>query len=141
LRALPGGSAPAIVAVSASVFEEDRHTALEAGCDAFVPKPFTEERLFSALGDCLDLKWVLQENGAEGTVLPTLPPAIAEELRDLARRGDIKVLRERLAALGPELPACRATLAHLDALAAGFQLGRLRQELRTSRSAASRSPL
>jgi CheY-like chemotaxis protein len=141
LRALPDGRAPAIIAVSASVFEEDRDTALEAGCDAFVPKPFTEERLFGALGDCLDLKWVLQENAAEPARLPVLPSGIAEELRDLARRGDITMLRERLRALESDLPDCRPTLAHLDALASGFQLGRLRQELRTGRSSDSRSPL
>jgi CheY-like chemotaxis protein len=39
LRSLSGGRAPAIIAVSASVFEEDRQCAFDAGCDAFVPKP------------------------------------------------------------------------------------------------------
>jgi signal transduction histidine kinase/CheY-like chemotaxis protein len=136
LRGLPGGAGPAVIAVSASVFEEDRQTAFDAGCDAFVPKPFTEERLFRALGDCLDLKWILQQPVAEAApgLFPPLPGPEAEQLRDLARRGDVKALRERIKALETTLPACAATLAHLDALAAGFQLGRLRQELRTARS-------
>lgn len=143
LRALPGGGAPAIIAVSASVFEEDRHMALDAGCDTFVPKPFSEERLFGALGDCLDLKWILQEPVGEAgeSAAPVLPAGTVEELRDLARRGDIKAFRERVKTLGKIHPEATATLAHLDSLAAGFQLGRLRHELRTSRTTVSRPPL
>ncbi len=141
LRRLPRGGEPALIAVSASVFEEDRQTALDAGCDAFVPKPFDEEKLFRALGDCLDLDWILQESSAApASPLPALPPGIAEELRDLARRGDILVFRARLRALEAARPDCGPLFAHLDALAAGFELGRLRHELRTARSPASNPP-
>ncbi len=143
LRALPGGGEPAIIAVSASVFEEDRQTALDAGCDAFVPKPFTEERLFTALGDCLDLQWILQgaavEDGRAGPA--ALPADAVEKLRDFARRGDIMAFRERVRSLAGVHPESAAVLTHLDSLAAGFQLGRLRQELRAIRSTPSRPPL
>lgn len=34
-----------IIAISASVMKDERHKALEAGCDAFVEKPFDIQRL------------------------------------------------------------------------------------------------
>jgi signal transduction histidine kinase/CheY-like chemotaxis protein len=143
LRRLPGGTEPAIIAVSASVFESDRQTAIDAGCDDFLPKPFDEERLFATLGECLDLAWSYVEHpaarvsgeagGAGGALMPAgarLPAKEAEELLELARRGDLRALRERLAEVAGRHPECAALVAHIDGLAAGFQLGRLRQELR-----------
>ncbi len=136
LRRLPGGAVPAIVAVSASVFEADRQTALDAGCDEFLPKPCEEERLFATLGRCLDLAWshaAPAEPAGAGTAamdVPPLPPEEARPLLELARRGDLRALRARLADAGVRHPACAPRLAQLDGLAAGFQLGRLREELR-----------
>jgi len=138
LRTLCGGRGPAIIAVSASVFEEDRQSAFDAGCDAFVPKPFAQDRLFGALVACLNLDWIFQEMAAtdgSASLLP-LPAAAAQELRTLAERGDIESFRERILALEVELPDCEATLAHLDSLAAGLQLGRLRQELHAAAAVA-----
>lgn len=135
LRTLSGERGPAIIAVSASVFEEDRQSAFDAGCDAFVPKPFTQERLFGALVACLNLEWIFNDMTAtsDGSAsLPRLPAAVAQELRKLAERGDIETFRERIRALEAALPDCGATLAHLDSLAAGLQLRRLRQELHTA---------
>ena len=141
LRALPGKTAPAIIAVSASVFEEDRHTAIDAGCDDFVPKPFNEDRLFAALSQGLELTWTLAEPEAgsgtsfdAATRIP-LPVSEAEPLLELARRGDIRNFRERLKSAGARHPGCARTVEHLDQLAAAFQLGRLRQELGRSNGA------
>jgi hypothetical protein len=61
--------------------------------------------------------------------LPPLPETTAQELRRLAERGDIGSFRARIREL--EVPGCEPTLAHLDSLAAGLQLGRLRKELHT----------
>jgi CheY-like chemotaxis protein len=135
LRTLSGERRPAIIAVSASVFEEDRQSAFDAGCDAFVPKPFTRERLFGALVACLNIEWIFHEMTAtadSSASLPRLPDGVAQELRKLAERGDIEAFRERIRALALTLPNCEATLAHLDSLAAGLQLRRLREELHTA---------
>jgi CheY-like chemotaxis protein len=135
LRTLSGERRPAIIAVSASVFEEDRQSAFDAGCDAFVPKPFTQERLFGALVACLNIEWIFQEMTATtdgSAALPRLPEGVAQELRKLAERGDIESFRARIRALEVALPNCEATLGHLDSLAAGLQLRRLREELHTA---------
>lgn len=47
-----------IIALTGSVFEEDRKTALAAGCDDFVRKPFRAERLFEKMGTYLGVRYV-----------------------------------------------------------------------------------
>jgi CheY-like chemotaxis protein len=129
LRTTPQGDRTRIVAVSASVFESDRHQALAAGCDAFLAKPFKEEQLHALLGDLLGLTWEYAAEPAvpAGGTVP-LDDATRVELLDLARRGDAHRLRERLAALAAD-PRHAAWARQLDALAAGFQMKRLRELL------------
>ncbi len=45
LRQIPELSALPIIAISASVMKDERAKALQAGCDAFVEKPFDIQRL------------------------------------------------------------------------------------------------
>ena len=47
-----------IIAVSASVLEEDRNKSLIAGCDDFVSKPFRIKDLLKKIGKHLELEWV-----------------------------------------------------------------------------------
>ncbi|HVU36591.1 MAG TPA: ATP-binding protein [Opitutaceae bacterium] len=134
LRALPAGRGVAIIAISASVFEEDRQTAVDAGCDTFVPKPFTEERLFGALADTMKLAWTYAP-GTTPSASPfqsevQLPAEDVAELLTLAHGGDVDALRQHLAVVGTAHPECAATVRHLDDLAANFKLTALRQALR-----------
>ena len=132
LRGLPGGEQLVILAVSASVFEEDQHLAIEAGCNGFVPKPIKEERLLATLGELLHLEWI-----STPVVARTPPPAdlIAlpaeeiESLQALVRLGDIQLLRERLQDLARQYPESAGTVAQLDALAADLRLSQLRRRL------------
>lgn len=43
-----------IIAVTASVFNEDREKALKSGMNGFVEKPFVMEELFSVISNCLE---------------------------------------------------------------------------------------
>jgi CheY-like chemotaxis protein len=92
-----------IVSVSASVADEDEQRVLEAGHDAFLPKPVELERLLRLLGSHLDLRWKRSEPGepeAEDAG-PIIPPS-PEEMRlllELAERGDMRRVRERALAL------------------------------------------
>jgi CheY-like chemotaxis protein len=95
-----------IIAITASVFESDRQHALDAGCDDFLPKPFTEEQLLSTLGRVLSLEWryaaaepatsAAHANGAD-PVAP--PPEEIDAVLELSRRGDILGIKKRLASL------------------------------------------
>lgn len=128
LRRKLAGAPLAIIAVSASVFESDRQHAFDAGCDAFVPKPFAEENLLSVLGRHLRLTWIYADEPAAETAAP-LPSALRAELRACVERGDIEALRARLTEVRNAHPACAGLCEQLDALAGGYQLERLRKAL------------
>ncbi|PZV09992.1 MAG: histidine kinase [Leptolyngbya sp.] len=55
LRQLSGGSATVIVAVTASVFEEQQSDCIAAGCDAVLPKPLQRDQLLNQIGCSLGL--------------------------------------------------------------------------------------
>jgi PAS domain S-box-containing protein len=69
IKAAAGDQAPVIIALTASVFEEDQGTIVAAGCDDVVRKPFREEELFDALVRHLGVRFVYQEELAP---LPSL---------------------------------------------------------------------
>jgi CheY-like chemotaxis protein len=123
LRALPGGAALGIVAVSASVFPSDQAGALAAGCDAFEPKPLAVDSLLATIGRLLDLEWEIAPApaGWPRTALPNslpegwpLPDAVRlRVLEEYADLGDLAALR---AALAEARGATHAAQPFLDAL-------------------------
>lgn len=61
LRQLPGGDATVIVAVTASVFEEQQSNCIAAGCNAVVPKPLQRDQLLEQIGCSLGLTYEYAE--------------------------------------------------------------------------------
>jgi signal transduction histidine kinase/ActR/RegA family two-component response regulator len=57
------GQAIAIIALTASVFEHERMSVLEDGCDDFVRKPFREAAIFEKLTQHLGVEFIYEENG------------------------------------------------------------------------------
>lgn len=57
VRESPGGDTTAIIAVTASVFEEQRADCLAAGCDAVLPKPLQRRVLLDHIGRSLNLAY------------------------------------------------------------------------------------
>ena len=55
------GQATAIIALTASAFEEDRSVVLSAGCDDFVRKPFREEVIFEKMAQYLGVRYLYEE--------------------------------------------------------------------------------
>ncbi len=105
LREREGGSRLRIIAMSASVLSFDRQEAFASGCDDFLPKPFRAEDLLARLGLALHLDWIEQAPTAEDgdSTAPTPPPGGAglpaaeiAALLEIARRGEILALRQRL---------------------------------------------
>ena len=129
-----GGVAGAlrIVAVSASVFADDRQEAIDAGCDDFLPKPFKEEQLLDVLGRSLDLTWTLAEPAQGAPTVAAADPerfsAEVDALTELARNGDILGLKTRFAALCDVggIPARHLELARrLEGLLSGYEVDRV----------------
>ncbi|MCU0542029.1 MAG: ATP-binding protein [Oscillatoriaceae cyanobacterium Prado104] len=65
IKSTTKGNATAIVALTASVLEEEKAIVLSAGCDDFLRKPFTEYHIFDALARHLGVKYIYAE---------TIPP-------------------------------------------------------------------
>lgn len=89
IRALPNGSSFAIIAVTASVFEEDRRKALDAGADDFLRKPFREAELFEKIADLAGVTYRYAEDpsavalpGQNGTITSEeVSQAVPEQTR------------------------------------------------------------
>jgi two-component system, chemotaxis family, sensor kinase Cph1 len=58
IRATEIGKDVVIIALTASAFEEDRHTSLEAGCNDYLTKPFTETALFDKMALHLGVRYL-----------------------------------------------------------------------------------
>jgi signal transduction histidine kinase/DNA-binding response OmpR family regulator len=56
------GQATVIIALTASVLEDERSLVLSAGCDAFVSKPFKEEEIFETMAQYLGVRYRYEEN-------------------------------------------------------------------------------
>jgi PAS domain S-box-containing protein len=75
IRALPGGAAVKIVAVTADIFMESAAGLTAAGFDAIVRKPFRSEQIFECMEQLLELRLVrAREPTAPTTPLPELSP-------------------------------------------------------------------
>ena len=55
------GQATAIIALTASAWEEERAVVLSAGCDDFIRKPFQEQALFDKMAQYLGVRYVYEE--------------------------------------------------------------------------------
>jgi len=56
------GQATAVIALTASVYEEDRGVVLSAGCDDFVPKPFRDAEIFDVMHRHLGVQNVYEKD-------------------------------------------------------------------------------
>ncbi len=117
-----------IIALSASVFESDRKTTIEAGGDDFLPKPIRVDRLLETLAKHLNLKWVYKSETAQ---LETpqqdqgITPPPKEELLaiyEYAKQGNIRGIRDEIVRLEQLNPAFAPFTAQLNKLAKNFNM-------------------
>ena len=100
IKATTKGQATAIVALTASVLEEERAVIISAGCDDFLRKPFREADIFDTMHKHIGVRYVY----ADQTPGDSKATADAEQLTTAA-----------LAALPPELVAnLKQALVNVD---------------------------
>jgi CheY-like chemotaxis protein/anti-sigma regulatory factor (Ser/Thr protein kinase) len=79
IKATPRGQSTAIIALTATAFEEDREEILLEGCDDFVRKPFRKDEIYEMLAKHLGLEFCYEEGPAPwGPGRPTEATAPAE---------------------------------------------------------------
>ncbi|OCQ95317.1 hybrid sensor histidine kinase/response regulator [Oscillatoriales cyanobacterium USR001] len=96
-----------VIVSSASVFETDQYNSLEAGADAFLPKPVQTDDLFGLLQKVLGVTWVYEDlvkfppsgKDIKGDITRTstaviMPPSSEEIeiLYDLVMKGNLKAI-------------------------------------------------
>ena len=137
LRKQPQSSDTLIVGISASVTAEVRKHSLEAGCNAFLPKPLNLNALLDLLQQHLQLEWLYDQkveptstmNHGEPLRSMTLVPPSPERLSALferARGGDIAGLQALLPDVTDEGPALIPFADHLHGLIKGFQMNEIK---------------
>lgn len=95
----------AVIASSASVFETDQYKSIDAGANAFLPKPIDAEMLLELLRKYLLLQWIYddasKDNIASVNATPDnqediIPPnnEVLHKLLELVRDGDIEGIIE-----------------------------------------------
>jgi PAS domain S-box-containing protein len=99
IRQLPDGAAVKIIAVTASAFQEQHSSMIEAGCDAVIHKPFQSTEIFSTLTKHLGVKFIYQAppvGGASFAIaisadkVSQLPEELRRQLRQAALNLDIE---------------------------------------------------
>lgn len=111
IRREPQGDQVALIAISASVLEEDRQDVLRSGADAFVGKPVREGDLLSKIQVLLGLEYLHREDAPPVTTgavtargealgpeaLTQWPPGTLRAMREASERADIHRLRRLIA--------------------------------------------
>ena len=117
-----------IVAVSASVLEHQRQHYLEAGFDAFVPKPFRFEQVCGVLADLLGVEFAYRDDRANAPAEAAqqtdevdwsqivLPADLLAQLRQAAELYDVTNLERHLQAVEQLDDPAPQLAAHLRAL-------------------------
>ena len=121
IRKLPGGDKVKIVAVTASVFVEQREELFKSGMDDFVRKPYRFHEIYDCLVRQLGVKFVYEgSNQTEPPVFALMPDMLLElpaELRQRLKDALESLEKERIAAVIAEIASrdekLGKTLSHL----------------------------
>lgn len=142
LRQLDDFKEVAIIAISASAFEQDQRSSLESGCNDFISKPLQTIELLEKLRLHLGLEWIYAEEKLQIASLrfassslqssTTIAPPTSElvALLKLAKIGDIKGIIEQVSRLEHLESKYVVFAAELRQLAKGFQVKKIQELLK-----------
>jgi CheY-like chemotaxis protein len=140
IKATTKGQATAIIALTASAFEEEKAVVLSAGCDDFLRKPFKEAEIFELMQKHLGIQYVYEDVRAEEqaeaddgslsetdmAALAALPAELRQRFQHILLMADIA----EIAVLVQEISAYDASLgSHLKTLSEDFKYHKILQAL------------
>jgi len=115
IRSLPGGDQTCLVAVTASVFEEDKQHILAAGADEFIKKPFNDQEIYELIAKRLGVRFIVgtkerQEENQTKHAIPTresislLPEGTRKRLSQAIITGDLEHMERMIRILQVKYP-------------------------------------
>jgi CheY-like chemotaxis protein len=117
LKADPDLKGTAIIAVTASAFEEDRQRILAAGADGYLSKPFKKEDLFEQIRQLAGAEYLYEDDGGaeplrHGTedtaalqrTVASLPADRIRRIRDAVESADMDLFHELIGELAADHP-------------------------------------
>lgn len=108
IRALPGGEAVKILAITASVLSADRQVMLDAGCDDYLAKPYKLNEMLEMIRKHLNVSFTHEKLKVEPAeepdfnlpkLLKALPKNFVTQVRDALEMGDYQEAGNRIQAL------------------------------------------
>jgi CheY-like chemotaxis protein len=79
IKSTTKGSATAIIALTASVLEEEKAIVLSSGCDDFIRKPFKEQTIFDTLAKHLGVTYIYDQSHEQSTIQSSNEPILTPE--------------------------------------------------------------
>ncbi len=128
IKSMPGGDSVAIIALTATAFDEDREQILLDGCDDFVRKPFRKDEIYDMLIKHLDVSFIYEEDTVLTTdskepgitikaevveVLATQPPDWIDKLLHATVQADLYRILELIDQVREQYPDLANVLADL----------------------------
>ena len=120
IKSTTKGQATAIIALTASVFEEERAVVLSAGCDDFLRKPFREEDILAVMSKHIGVRYVYEsQTPTELASLDTSFVLTAADFQSVPREWSVSLKQavinidlEEISTLIEEIREENATLAN-----------------------------
>ncbi|WRH68519.1 MAG: ATP-binding protein [Planktothrix sp. GU0601_MAG3] len=95
IKSTTKGNATAIIALTASVLEEEKAITLSAGCDDFMRKPFKESTIFAVLTKYLGVKYIYETmtngNSQTGGIINELPQLTTEQFQIMSQEWRLRL--------------------------------------------------
>jgi len=132
-----------VIVSSASVFEQDRQESLNAGANAFLPKPVQVDDLLSLLQTHLHLEWeyahttisgnqpeTTATHSASDAIIPPDPDSL-QTLYHLAMMGNLQAIEAMLAELQTQNSRVSGFISALQPLIDNFQTRKVREFIKS----------
>lgn len=126
IKATTQGQATVVIALTASVLEEEKSVILAGGCDDFMYKPFREEDILAAATKHLGTRYLYEEqpnvldsqsdrSSLTATALATLPKSWVANLKRALLQGDLDLMTSQIEQIRSEnAPLANALQASVD---------------------------
>jgi PAS domain S-box-containing protein len=128
IKSMPGGQSVAIIALTATAFDEDREQILLEGCDDFVRKPFRKNEIYDILIKHLNVSFIYEGEPAQRAdaieagaaisseaveTLAVQPPEWVDALRQATVQADLYRILELIDQIREQKPELADVLADL----------------------------